>query len=593
MASSPVCNKYLRSALSGRSIHHALNVLSAATAATVTLFDVDGVVLAGPTAGNEFIRRMMDFPAGRQAVLKAHRAAFDRALHPERPSDGGILTMCGLEQITIPVIREGERIGLMSLGDRPSIRLSPAGIARIETALDMPAGTLSREPDALPPWSPAESSDARNMAALVGELFTELCRQDEVLRRRIEELSTVYNITGLLAGTRDIQETLDRIARMVCEVMNVKACSIRLLDEETGLLNIQAVHNLSPEYLNKGPVTVEQNPIDLAALEGEVVYVADAPNDDRTQYREQARKEGIVSGLVCGMIYRGEAVGVLRVYTGRPHHFSPAEQALLRAVASQAAAAIVNTRLLAEAIEAERVAQQLAYAGEVQRRMIPDAPPRLARAEIGAVYRPTFEVGGDFYDFIRLPDDNLGIAIADVSGKGVPASLVMASLRSALRVYANFTYDVDRIIQEVNRHLCCESPIGEFSTVFYGVLTPDGRRLTYCNAGHDPPLLLRRGTLHRLETGGMLVGVDPDAAFEREVLPLEPGDVILLYTDGAVDALNFNDESFGRVRLTESFLRHADQPAQRMAKNILWDIRRFRGYADRTDDVTLVTIKIR
>jgi sigma-B regulation protein RsbU (phosphoserine phosphatase) len=292
------------------------------------------------------------------------------------------------------------------------------------------------------------------------------------------------------------------------------------------------------------------------------------------------------------MIYRGKPVGAIRVYTGEPHVFSPFEESLLQAVSSQAAAAIVNAQLFSQKLAAERYAHQLAYAGEVQRRMIPSTPPSTNRIEIGAVYRPTFEVGGDFYDFIALPKKNLGIAIADVSGKGVPASLQMASLRAALRVNAYHMYDIDRIMVEVNRHMCRDAGQGEFSTLFYGVISPT-LRLTYCNAGHNPPMLLRGGTIQSLETGGTVLGVDPSAVFDRGLMDLEAGDVLLLYTDGAVEALNFSDQPFGTQRLAESLRQYADQSAQRIAQNILWDIRRFRGLADRTDDLTMVIMKIR
>src|ERR1051325_3565590 len=201
--------------------------------------------------------------------------------------------------------------------------------------------------------------------------------------------------------------------------MKAKACSIRMLDENNGHLVIKAVHNLSQQYQGKGPVTIEQNPIDQAALGGEMVRILDAPNDPRTQYPEEAREEGIVSGLICGLIYRGKAVGVVRIYTGTQHEFSPFEEALLRGVAAQSAAAIVNARLLADRIEAERYQRQMVYAGQVQRRMIPANPPVLSHVKIGAVYRPTYNVGGDFYDFIQLPKGNLGVGIADVSGKGL------------------------------------------------------------------------------------------------------------------------------------------------------------------------------
>jgi len=158
-------------------------------------------------------------------------------------------------------------------------------------------------------------------------------------------------------------------------------------------------------------------------------------------------------------------------------------------------------------------------------------------------------------------------------------------------VNAYHMYDIDRIMSEVNRHLCRDAGRGEFATVFYGVISP-AMRFTYCNAGHIPPMLLRAGQIQKLEIGGMVLGVDPNAAFERGLVDLRAGDVLLLYTDGTVEALNFADQPFGPARLTDSLRRHADQSAQRIAQNILWDIRRFRGLADRTDDLTMVVVKI-
>lgn len=597
MTGPQFCIKHLRDTLSDTSLRHALDVLADASSASVVLFDTDGQVAVGPVAGNDLIRRVLSTPQGRELVISTHRQAANRVAGKSPVvvpiENAGALIAADLEQYGIPICRDGQCAGTLTLGDRPQAPLSQEAISRIESAAGLAPGELREAAAELKPWSPAEASAARNMASLFTELLAELCLQETNLSRRIEELTAVYNIASLLSGTMDLQEILNRTARMVCEVMHVKACSIRLLDETSGTLVIRAVHNLSEEYLNKGAVTVEENPIDRAAIRGENVYIADAPTDPRTRYPQEARTEGIVSGMVVGLIYRGKAVGVLRVYTGEPHVFTPFEEALLQAVASQAAAAIVNVRLMAETLEAERYSRQIAYAGEVQRRMIPSQPPACSQVEIGAVYRPTYNVGGDFYDFIPLPKGNLGVAISDVSGKGVPASLIMASLRSALRVYAKFTYDIDHIMSRLNKHVCSETKIGEFTTLFYSVLSPDGRRLTYCNAGHEPPMLLRNGKIQPLGTGGMVLGVEENAKFDRELIALQPGDVLLLYTDGAVEALNFSDEQYGRPRLGESLIRYADQPAQLVAQNILWDIRRFRGLADRIDDVTLVVLKIK
>ncbi len=574
----------------GTLVQRALQVLADTTGATAVLFDAAGELVAGPIAGNAFAALLLTRPAGRDAVLAGHRAALPQAApEPTTPLlDGDTFT-----RFPIRIVTTGQCAGTLTLGDRPHSALSEAMLERISVQTDIPLGDLAAAARDLRAWPPHQIEVARQLAALLADLFAELCTRQQDLRDRIEELSAVYNIAGMLADTHDLQQILNKTARIVCEVMNGKACSIRMLDETSGTLTIKAVHNLSMKYLAKGPVIVDQNPIDQAALAGEMVRIADAPSDPRTQYPEQAREEGIVSGLVCGLIYRGKGVGVVRVYTGEPHEFSPFEEALLRGVAAQAAAAIVHARLMADRLEAERYQRQIAYAGQVQRRMIPANPPVLPHVEIGCVYRPTYNVGGDFYDFICLPKGNLGIGIADVSGKGVPASLLMASIRTALRVYAYFMYDIDRIMAEVNKHVCRETTVSEFATIFYGVITPDARRFTYCNAGHDPPLLLRDGRIIHLGTGGMVVGVDPQAVFERELLTLRPGDVVLLYTDGVVEALNFSDERFGRERLAASLVHYAAEPAQLVAQNILWDIRRFRGLADRTDDISLVVLKIK
>jgi len=587
------CLFHLDKPLSGISLQHILEVLADQTSATVVLFDTSGRVILGPVPGSDFIRKILNTEKGKKAVISAHQSVIDNQSSESADSDYKLLTGTILDHFAIPITKNQQTVGFLTIGDRSRRQLDPDAVSQIESFIQVSAGSLQPFAEQLQPWNDETASSARNMAALLAELLAELGTQDQDLRLRIEELSAVYNISGLLAGALDLQEILDKTAKIVCEVMKVKACSIRMLDEATGSLTIKAIHNLSDEYLNKGPVLVGENSIDADALKGEMVYIADAPGDPRTRYPEQAQKEGIVSGLVCGLIFRGKAVGVLRVYTGETHEFTPFEEALLRAVAAQAAAATVNAKLIAETLENERYLRQIAYAGEVQRRMIPDTAPETENIQIGAVYRPTYDVGGDFYDFISLPKGNLAIAIADVSGKGVPASLLMASLRSALRVYAYHTYDIDRILVEINQHVCRDTTIAEFVTLFYGVLSPDGKLLTYCNAGHYPPMLLRNGEIQYLSTGGMVLGVDCDTTFDREIIHLHSDDVLLLYTDGAVDAMNFNDETFGSKRLAESLKRYADQNAQLMAKNILWDIRRFRGLADRTDDVTLVTLKIK
>ena len=585
------CPRRLRNAISSRSLERALNVLAEVTSATIVLFDAVDDVLAGPVPGNAFIRELIATDAGKAVVLAAHKASLDSAEHDGKPSYTSPLTDVFAYSV-LPLSIADRRAGAMVIADQGQDHISEDVVANIAALAGVNETKLQAAAAQLKPWSAAQTTAAQNLAQLLGDLFAELCARDSELERRVEELNAVYNIAGLMAASQDLKQVLHKVAAVVCDVMKVKACSIRLLDEATGRLAIMAVYNLSDQYLNKGPVTVDENPTDAKALQGQMIRILDVPNDPRIRYPQEARNEGLVSLLCCGMIYRGKPVGVLRVYTGESHVFTPFEESLLQAVASQVAAGIVNARLFAETLEAERVSRQLAYAGEVQRRMIPANPPCCERVEIGAVYRPTFDVGGDFYDFMVMAKSNLGVAIADVSGKGVPASLQMASLRAALRVNAHHMYHIDRILAEVNRHMCRDTTAGEFASLFYGVINAASGRFTYCNAGHNPPVLLRNGEVQYLETGGIVLGIEPEATFERGIMDLKTDDLLLLYTDGAVEALNFADEQFGTGRLTDSLRRYADHPAQRVAQNILWDIRRFRGLADRTDDLTLVVLKI-
>src|SRR3954469_4196969 len=147
---------------------------------------------------------------------------------------------------------------------------------------------------------------------------------------------------------------------------------------------------------------------------------------------------------------------------------------------------------------------------EVQQRMIPQTPPQVRNVELASVYVPCFALGGDFYDFIPLPYDNVGLVIADVSGKGVPASLIMASVRAALRAQVDNVYYLYEVIRRLNLMIHRDSKPTEFVTLFYGVLDANNRRLTYCNAGHPPGLLLRDGQIIELSSDNMVLGVNPD-----------------------------------------------------------------------------------
>lgn len=562
---------------------------------SISICDARGKLVTRSSCPSPLCRIVAQSPSGQSACADSieHLAGQDPpAEHVATAEAPDYTCPAGLARVVIPIKVDGHRLGVIVVGDRPRRPLDAEQVRQLARKHGLDEVDLRTAAQETAPWPGEQRQAALKCARLLAQGIAQLCRQNLMIRDRLEELGAVYDVAGLLSGTRDLDAVLNETARRTAEVMRVKACAIRLLDEDAGELVIKAVHNLSDEYLNKGPVLLGQNAIDYATFAGETVYIADAATDPRTRYPEQAQKEGIVSGLCVPMAYRGQTIGVMRAYTGAPHRFSSFEASLLRSIASQATAAIVNARLFAQHQESQHYQRQLHYARQIQQRMIPEQPPRHENVTFAGVYAPSLEVGGDFYDFIPLPGGNLGLCVADVVGKGVPAALMMASVRSALRGHAHSIYDINEIITQVNRHLCRDTIISEFATLFYGVFSPDGNRLTYCNAGHEPPLLLRGDRFRRLGAGGMVIGVSPDAVFDKDVVDLQPDDLLVFHTDGVTEALNFEGEAFGRRRLEESILRYRREKVHTLAKQLLWDVRRFAGLARQTDDITIVAAKV-
>jgi sigma-B regulation protein RsbU (phosphoserine phosphatase) len=267
--------------------------------------------------------------------------------------------------------------------------------------------------------------------------------------------------------------------------------------------------------------------------------------------------------------------------------------------------AITNARLYREAIEGERMAEQMRLAGVIQRRMIPQKPPQIPGLDIAATYIPCFDVGGDLYSFHQLRENSVDVAIADVIGKGIPAAIMMSSFRGAVQAYVDTVRDFPahcdgrdksdchgEIINRINRMACDECRGGEFITLFHAAIDVGDMTITYCNCGHEPTVLIRDGQIIDLEKGGLVLGVDPQAEYEIETVQLKHGDCLLFYTDGLTDAVNFERELWGRENLLEAAKKFTADSAEQMIKDILGYRRRFVGLARQIDDTSMVVVRV-
>lgn len=431
-------------------------------------------------------------------------------------------------------------------------------------------------------------------------------------KKDIERDEQIYQLSTLVAGRFSLQEALDRLAEAAVKIVGAKACSIRLLDEETNDLKMRSTYGLSEEYRNKGTVTKDDEVI-RAAFAGQAVVIDDMRDDSRIQYRQATSKEGLVSQLTVAMQFRNTPIGVLRLYSPRPEGFEADALPVARAVASQCAVAITNAKLYTEAIAGQRIAEQMRLAGLIQRRMIPERAPEIKGLDVAAKYIPCFDVGGDFYDFLPIGDGRLVVTIADVIGKGVPAAIMMSWFRGAVQAYTEgfreAVKDLGSVggglssglktairtknaVEDFNKMACIECYEGEFITLFYATIDAVEKTMTYCSCGHEPTVLIRDGRIQELSKGGLVLGVDPQAKYEIDTVQLQDGDCLLFYTDGLVDAMDFSNETWGRDRMLEAVKRFTDCPADHVIRNVLAYRRRFSGLARQIDDTSVIAVKV-
>jgi phosphoserine phosphatase RsbU/P len=271
---------------------------------------------------------------------------------------------------------------------------------------------------------------------------------------------------------------------------------------------------------------------------------------------------------------------------------SESTRSALETLATEAAVAIENARLYRETIEKARMEQEMRIAAEIQRALLPKASYVTPHFEVAGTTIPCRSIGGDFFDYSEIPGGAFGFALGDVAGKGPPAALLSAMVQGILAAQTSVTAGASTTVARVNDALIRRAIEARFVTVMYGQLLRDGR-LSYCNAGHNPPLIIGRERLVRLETGGPILGLFEGVPFEEETLQLTPGDWIIVFSDGVSEALSAAGEEFGEPRIAELVRQHFDLEPPALIEAIVTGVRSFTYGAAQNDDITALVIKYR
>lgn len=452
--------------------------------------------------------------------------------------------------------------------------------------------------------SPSASSAVVGYLAMV---VSELLEQESALRDRVREVELMHRLGSMLVRTGDADDVLRESLRSAIDVLNMDAGSVVLFTEQEedtvggdleDNLVLKASENLSEEWLYS-PLPLSRGRLfDKLVLSGEVVDVPDLASDPRVLQAQRVQREGLVGFLSAGLVFRGRPIGAFRLYSRTPRTFSEHEKRLLRSVAEHSAVAVEQARLLTLREEERRMQRQLALAADVQRRMMPSVLPEAPGFEFAARYIPSEAVGGDFYDIVRHAG-RIELLIGDVVGHGIAAALMMAGVRGSLRAFADSgRRTVPEIVGRVNRAMCRDTQQNEFATLWYAHLDPDRRVMQYCSAGHEPPILLGAdGSVREvLSAGGMVVGVEPAHYYDAAEVELNPGDVLVAFTDGLSERQNFQRRAFGRTRLIEAVQRAVRQEpkptASEIVEHVFWSIRQFAGLQSTRDDETLVIVRV-
>lgn len=436
-------------------------------------------------------------------------------------------------------------------------------------------------------------------AALLALTVVELCNREVSLRRRNAELDVLFRLSSLFVGAGNLDEVLRIALDSSRQILGVDAGTIHLLERDDREMTMHAAVGLSDEFLDWFNSLDVPRAADHQALDGGIVVVENFAEYHDGPLREAAASEGLCSMLSVGLVFKNKTYGVMRLFTRQAVTFRQSQQMLARSLGEQISAAVAAARLEAQRRRDRQMRRHVRLAADVQRRMLPSEAPTYENLDIAARYDSSLELGGDFYDLIDL-DGWLGIVIGDVVGKGVPAALLMASVRSLFRAHATHAETVSEVARRVNHTLTRDTLESEFATAFAAWIDPQTRELWYANAGHDPPILLRASRPDeavKLTAGGPLLGVDAGFEYEHDSVVLAPGDTLIAYTDGVTDAMTFDGRKFGRDRLLQSVRAQLSEDpacsARSVCDRIIWDIRRFVGLNTERDDITLMVLRAR
>lgn len=402
-----------------------------------------------------------------------------------------------------------------------------------------------------------------------------------------------------IRDTLDLDEILNKLLDMIQTIVNYDAAGIFVLNQDLVHPRHERPRELIASVVWRGfderrpPASDPMLSLGKGII-GHVIHTAECMvvPDVRLDPRYVAGRDGTLSEIAVPIVRQGQPIGALNLESNQLAAYSEQDIEVLSFFADAAAISIEKAMLHRQLLENQQIEIQLKMAQSIQSRLLPDKPLTLPGYDIAGLCKPTFQIGGDYYDYFRLPDSQLGLVVADVSGEGIPAAMIMAVFRALLRTHAQAGLKTAVIAQTMNHRLPEFTGGYDFVTAIFGILQPENGQFNYTNCGHNPPLWLKRsGRIQKLPSSGPLLSVLDGATYTDDQATLASGDLLLLYTDGVVEVMTSEGEEFGLERLQEVLIRASTWSAAAIIETILQATQQFSSSTSYLDDYTLMIVK--
>lgn len=423
-----------------------------------------------------------------------------------------------------------------------------------------------------------------------GRKVQSLESENQRLKRAVEELTIINDLARAIGASLNSHEIMNTIIRRSLRAVNAEQGVITLVHDQPSEPTKTLVRTMSDSTEHEA-FHLDQSLLGWMQINKKPLSMNDPHNDPR--FRGLRLDESIRSLLCVPMLVKSELKGVLTVTNKKEaDEFTNEDQRLLAIIAAQSAQIVETARLYEEEKALSRVKEEIRLASEIQLGLLPKTNPRIPDFEIAGFSLPAQVVGGDYYDFIRIDEGRLAICLGDVSGKGLPAALLMSNLQATIRGQTVLGQSPKDCMKRSNRLMYESTDPHKFATLFYGIMDTRTHELAYSNAGHDLPFFFRGDEEPtRLESGGLILSVMEDFDYEQAVVRFNPGDLLVIYSDGITDATNEYEEQFGEERLLDLLNTGCGMAPRDLIEKITAAVGEFAGGRPQMDDMTLVVVK--